>query len=254
MKDFRAVLFDFDGVIAHTLGIVKHSLIQLFQKNNLPLDEDEFESWKWGTKSLVQLSAILKEKYSIELDPPAIHAHIWETQKALFEAWLESDPSLIPFLEYCKNCDKKIAIGSNSGTSRIEWVVQLLQLEKYFLKNPLLEGGEKNQNEERGIYWKTNPPPSLDSGTSFKKEVEYTIIGANMLTNHKPDPEVWLKCAEMLETPITDCLVIEDGLPGLTGASQCGARGIYYHRFCRPEKACIELAERSVESFEELLK
>lgn len=44
MKDFRAVLFDFDGVIAHTLGIVKHSLIQLFQKNNLPLDEDEFES------------------------------------------------------------------------------------------------------------------------------------------------------------------------------------------------------------------
>lgn len=44
MKDFSAVLFDFDGVIAHTLGIVKHSLVQLFQKNNLPLDEDEFES------------------------------------------------------------------------------------------------------------------------------------------------------------------------------------------------------------------
>lgn len=224
MKDFSAVLFDFDGVIAHTLGIVKHSLVQLFQKNNLPLDEDEFESWKWGTKSLVQLSAILKEKYNIELDPPAIHAHIWETQKALFEAWLESDPSLIPFLEYCKSSDKKIAIGSNSGTSRIEWVVQLLQLEKYFR------------------YDETKP------------EKWYTIIGANMLTNHKPDPEVWLKCAEMLETPITDCLVIEDGLPGLTGASQCWARGIYYHRFCRPEEACIELAEKSVESFEELLK
>lgn len=224
MKDFSAVLFDFDGVIAHTLGIVKHSLVQLFQKNNLPLDEDEFESWKWGTKSLVQLSAILKEKYNIELDPPAIHAHIWETQKALFEAWLESDPSLIPFLEYCKSSDKKIAIGSNSGTSRIEWVVQLLQLEKYFR------------------YDETKP------------EKWYTIIGANMLTNHKPDPEVWLKCAEMLEVPITECLVIEDGLPGLTGASQCWARGIYYHRFCRPEEACIQLAEKSVESFEELLR
>lgn len=224
MKPFWAILFDFDGVIAHTLGIVKHSLSQLFSKNNLHLEDDEFESWKWWTKSLVQLSAILKEKYNIELDPPAIHAHIWETQKALFEAWLESDPSLIPFLEYCKSSDKKIAIGSNSGTSRIEWVIQLLKLEKYFL------------------YDQTKP------------EKWYTIIGANMLTNHKPDPEVWLKCAEMLETPITDCLVIEDGLPGLTGASQCGARGIYYHRFCRPEDACIELAEKSVESFEELLK
>lgn len=224
MKPFWAILFDFDGVIAHTLGIVKHSLSQLFSKNNLHLEDDEFESWKWWTKSLVQLSAILKEKYHIELDPPAIHAHIWETQKALFEEWLESDPSLIPFLEYCKSTDKKVAIGSNSGTSRIEWVVQLLQLEKYFL------------------YDETKP------------EKWYTIIGANMLTHHKPDPEVWLKCAEMLEVPITECLVIEDGLPGLTGASQCGARGIYYHRFCRPEDACIELAEKSVESFEELLK
>lgn len=224
MLDFRAVLFDFDGVMAHTLGIVKHSLSQLFQTNNLQLGEDEFESWKWWTKSLVQLSAILKEKYNIELDPPAIHTHIWETQKTLFEEWLESDPSLIPFLEYCKSTDKKVAIGSNSGTSRIEWVVQLLQLEKYFL------------------YDETKP------------EKWYTIIGANMLTHHKPDPEVWLKCAEMLEVPITECLVIEDGLPGLTGASQCGARGIYYHRFCRPEDACIELAEKSVESFEELMK
>lgn len=44
MLDFRAVLFDFDGVMAHTLGIVKHSLSQLFQTNNLQLGEDEFES------------------------------------------------------------------------------------------------------------------------------------------------------------------------------------------------------------------
>jgi beta-phosphoglucomutase-like phosphatase (HAD superfamily) len=63
-----------------------------------------------------------------------------------------------------------------------------------------------------------------------------------------------MKCSEMLEVPITECLVIEDGLPGLTGAKACGARSVYYHRFCRPEKACMELSERSVESFEELLK
>jgi beta-phosphoglucomutase-like phosphatase (HAD superfamily) len=58
----------------------------------------------------------------------------------------------------------------------------------------------------------------------------------------------------MLGVSLTECLIIEDGLPGLTGAKQCGARGVYYHRFCRPEKACIEIAERSVESFSELLE
>lgn len=81
----------------------------------------------------------------------------------------------------------------------------------------------------------------------------YTIVGADGVKSHKPDPEVWLKCAEILEVPIDTCLVIEDGLPGLTGAKKCGARGIYYHRFCRPEKACEKLAEKSVESFGELI-
>jgi|GEM_PF-3060290 len=75
-----------------------------------------------------------------------------------------------------------------------------------------------------------------------------------MLTHHKPDPEVWIRCAEMLEIPIEKCLVIEDGLPGLTGAKACGAQTVYYHRFCRPEKACMELSEKSVESFSELLE
>ncbi len=57
----------------------------------------------------------------------------------------------------------------------------------------------------------------------------------------------------MLEIPLKDCLVIEDGLPGLTGAKQCGAQSVYYHRFCRLEKACMEIAEKSVENFSELL-
>lgn len=53
-----------------------------------------------------------------------------------------------------------------------------------------------------------------------------------MLIHHKPDPEVWIRCAEMLEIPLSECIVIEDGLPGLTGAKACGVRSVYYHRFC----------------------
>ncbi len=79
-------------------------------------------------------------------------------------------------------------------------------------------------------------------------------MSANDITHHKPDPEVWIRCAEILEVQPNECLIIEDGLPGLTGAKQCSAHTVYYHRFRKPEKACIELAEKSVESFSELFE
>ena len=46
------------------------------------------------------------------------------------------------------------------------------------------------------------------------------IVGANDITHHKPDPEVWLRCAEILEVDITHCIAIDDHLPGLTGAQK----------------------------------
>ncbi len=79
-------------------------------------------------------------------------------------------------------------------------------------------------------------------------------MSANDITHHKPDPEVWIRCTEILEVQPNECLIIEDGLPGLTGAKQCGAQTAYYHRFKKPERACIELAEKSVESFSELFE
>lgn len=102
------------------------------------------------------------------------------------------------------------------------WVLEKMNIASYFLHD--------DEHPERG----------------------YNIVSANDITHHKPDPEVWVRCSEILEIPPSDCLVIEDGLPGLTGAKACGARGIYYSRFRKGEKACAELAEKSVESFSEL--
>lgn len=60
---------------------------------------------------------------------------------------------------------------------------------------------------------------------------------------------MWIRCAELLEIPPRDCLAIDDHLPGLTGAKKAGAQTAYYHRFERPNPACVEIAGQSVESF-----
>ncbi|MBP6921680.1 HAD family phosphatase, partial [Candidatus Gracilibacteria bacterium] len=208
-----AILFDFDGVIAHTQPIMKQVLWKFFSDKNIEIAEKEYEEDAWASKSLDQVCESLETNHNIILEVGELRKNIWEGQKALFSAGLESDPSLILLLEYAQKSNIPVAIGTNSARHRVEWVLELMKIDGYF----------------RGI------------------------IGANDLTNHKPDPEVWLKCSEIVEVPLSECLVIEDGLPGLTGAKTCGARSVYYHRFCRPEKACMELAEKSVESFEELL-
>ncbi len=192
---------------------MKQVLWKFFSDKNIEIAEKEYEEDAWASKSLDQVCESLETNHNIILEVGELRKNIWEGQKALFSAGLESDPSLILLLEYAQKSNIPVAIGTNSARHRVEWVLELMKIDWYF----------------RWIIW------------------------ANDLTNHKPDPEVWLKCSEIVEVPLSECLVIEDGLPGLTGAKTCWARSVYYHRFCRPEKACMELAEKSVESFEELL-
>jgi beta-phosphoglucomutase-like phosphatase (HAD superfamily) len=51
----------------------------------------------------------------------------------LIDAGLESDPTLIPFLEYCRQSNIRLAIGSNSIRDRIEWVIKKMGIDHYFL-------------------------------------------------------------------------------------------------------------------------
>lgn len=227
MRPYKAVLFDFDGVIANTVPIFRQAFFEFFKKENHTIDESDFETQNWATKSLEQLCKILLENYGIVLDVDTIRRETWQTQKDLMRHHLESDPTLLPFLIYCREKWIHIAIGSNSISDRIIWVLDMMNILEYFI---------------------------LPNFWNLKLETQnYTIIWANNLTHHKPDPEVWLKCADLLGVPMTDCLVIEDGLPWLTWAKQCGARGIYYHRFCKSDTACEEIAEKSVGCFGELI-
>lgn len=48
------------------------------------------------------------------------------------------------------------------------------------------------------------------------------IIGGNMITRSKPDPEIFLKAAELLKAAPSDCAVIEDSYNGIRAAHAAG--------------------------------
>lgn len=59
MLDFQAVLFDFDGVIAHTQPIMQQALWRFFHEKKMSVAEKEYEDDEWASKSLAQVCDIL---------------------------------------------------------------------------------------------------------------------------------------------------------------------------------------------------
>ncbi len=49
------------------------------------------------------------------------------------------------------------------------------------------------------------------------------IINGSMVTNSKPDPEIFLKAAKLVDTDISNCLVIEDSVNGIKAAINAGS-------------------------------
>ena len=129
MEKISAFLFDFDGVIAHTQPVMKQVLRKFFSEKNLAVAENEYEKDAWASKSLDQVCESLKINHNIVLEVDELRKNIWEGQRALFIAGLESDPSLIPLLEYAQKSKIPVAVGTNSARQRVEWVLELMKID-----------------------------------------------------------------------------------------------------------------------------
>jgi beta-phosphoglucomutase-like phosphatase (HAD superfamily) len=48
------------------------------------------------------------------------------------------------------------------------------------------------------------------------------VVTADDVTHHKPEPETFLKCAELMKVKPSECQVFEDGIPGMEAARAAG--------------------------------
>jgi beta-phosphoglucomutase len=59
------------------------------------------------------------------------------------------------------------------------------------------------------------------------KDVFPTIITRDDVQHGKPAPDIFLKAAELLKVPISQCLVLEDSHAGIVAASRAGAFSVF---------------------------
>ena len=58
------------------------------------------------------------------------------------------------------------------------------------------------------------------------KKLISVIVDESMVANGKPNPEIYLKTAQLLQTPVSDCVVFEDSISGTQAAFDAGAKVI----------------------------
>lgn len=110
----------------------------------------------------------------------------WERIEILADKSIDSIDGSIGLIKRLYDAGFKMAVASASNRNYVERVIKSLNLEKYF---EFLGGGD-------------------------------------MVTNGKPDPEIFLLAASKIRVEPTDCLVIEDGISGMEAAGSANMKCI----------------------------
>ena len=80
-----------------------------------------------------------------------------------------------------------------------------------------------------------------------------SIVTSDEVDKPKPAPDIYLKAAKILETPISDCLAFEDSLIGIDSAVNAGIFTIQL-RQSTPPPPFAETANLVVDSFPEFMQ
>ncbi len=178
-----------DGVLINSEDLYNEYGYKFF-KNLVPDVDVEFLDSFRGTATRYLVRAMV-EKHNITMIPEDKLLKMLDEGGNLIYTQnpkLKLCNGVLEWLEYFYKNNYKMTIASSTITDNIDVVVERFNLQKYF----------KN------------------------------YIGGNMVKKTKPEPEIFLKAAELLGLKPEECLVIEDSTNGLKAAKAAGCKAIGY--------------------------
>lgn len=79
-----------------------------------------------------------------------------------------------------------------------------------------------------------------------------TVISRDEVNKAKPAPDIFLYAANILNTPITQCLILEDSLTGILAAVSAGAESVFIPSALPTKQSTVELASYFFNDLDEL--
>lgn len=196
MNNIKAVLFDCDGLMFDTERVAQNMWRRIGREYGVEIP-DEIFTLITGVKD----ESLIEPYYSTI---PQLKDIKDKASKERFDLdfWAQFYPDgltkkgLIKLYQYLKENGYKIAVCSSS---KKEYVETLLKTSSVPLK--------------------------------FN-----AIIGGDMVTHGKPDPEIFLKGAEVLGVESSDCLVLEDSKMGIIAAKRANMTSCWIYDTIQPDE------------------
>ena len=187
MNTLKTIIFDLDGVLVDTARYHYLAWKQVAEDNDLFFNEQINESLKGVSR---------QRSFEIILEVNQSRMH-----QSAIEKILTRKNEI--YLEYINTLD---------GSAVLPGINDLITWVKGADLNIVLGSASKNAQL---ILDKTGLLPHFNH-----------IVDGNMVSKAKPDPEVFLKGAELSETKPEQCLVFEDAEAGIEAALSAGMRAI----------------------------
>ncbi len=155
-------------------------------------------------------------KHGIKISEDELHRYTGTTAKQMFTSLIRKYHLKTTFNEIFNQKEEIMFNLLERGVEPTRGVITLL----YTLKKARIKLGIASSSHKRLIHYVLN---KLQITGLFD-----SVVGAEDITNSKPDPEIFLTCARRLNVGPCECLVVEDSMLGVEAAKKAGMKCLGY--------------------------
>jgi beta-phosphoglucomutase len=180
MKNSKAFLFDLNGTMINDMQYHITAWHRIMNELGVEIGLERMKQECYGKNHEV-IERIFPGRFTEEEKTKMSFEKEKQYQRE-FKPYLKLISGLEGFLKDAYDAGIKLGIGSAAIMPNIDFVLDGLEIRKYF----------------------------------------HTIVSADDVIKSKPDPETWLKCAEKLRIQTSECIVFEDSPKGAESALNAG--------------------------------
>ncbi|PSR55327.1 HAD family phosphatase [Adhaeribacter arboris] len=216
MKKDLAVLFDMDGVICDTNPYHLKAWEKFAEKHQLHLEGKDLGYYIYGRTNRDALQLFIKDKAFANGNHFSDDqlTDLSEEKEALFRDiyrdHVELTAGLKNFLEEMKQASVPMALASNAPISNIDFILDATGTRSYF----------------------------------------EAVVDATQVTKGKPDPQIYLRAAELLNVEPHNCIVMEDSTVGVEAGQKAGMKVVGITTTHSPEE--LSHTDLVIDNFAEL--